>query len=166
MSHTWMKDINHKELMEIKGYSDLSRINLKKLLVERDEVIKELREDVDALLEANKVNDKKYTHKKEVIDAQKNYTDKLSKQIHELKIEVEELREELNNMKKYFSDISKELGYGECDAEGYSDHLDKIRQLKQQNEDLTTERDHLITKLNKRNRSKSKIANRDQGLKL
>jgi len=52
--------------------------------------IRTMKDDINALLEVNKVKDEKYAHKKDVINSQKNYCDKLSKQIHELKIELKQ----------------------------------------------------------------------------
>jgi len=75
----------------------------------------------------------------------------------------EELREEIKQLKEQNESLHI------IATEGARKGLEKnkeIAKLKSQIEDLTTERDHLITKIKKRNTSKSRIANRDQGLKL
>jgi len=99
MSHTWMKDINHKELMEVKGYSGLSRINLKKLLVERDEEIdthiaetRTLEKQVKiAKIVNKKINREIKTMKKDWASA----TEHLGEQISNLTKEVNELKSEI-----------------------------------------------------------------------
>ena len=114
MSHTWMKDINHKELMEVKGYSDVSRINLKKLLVERDE-------EIDTHIAETRTLEKQ-------VKIAKMVNKKINKEINSMKDEISKLEDRMKWLKEEIKSYEKATETHKV----IEDNLqDKVKQQKQ-----------------------------------